>query len=211
MPHDSPKTDSSCGLWQLTPPHFLDSTQIQRHFIFIFCVQRRTSLANSSGTNIDDLTEQFHLSLRRRRKGVRRPVESKYTNYFEVLEVRPAIGRGFAEVEGSSAGGAPVAVISYALWKSRYKGEDTVLGKTISLNKHAFTIIGVAPREFQGSYTALRCDIWVPLVMDGQLVPGGSRLEVRDNTWVNALGRLQPGVHREQAQTELDAEFQQLV
>jgi predicted permease len=131
-------------------------------------------------------------------------------NYFEVLGVAPVWGRGFLEAEGSKPDSAPVAVISYRLWKNRYKGQADVLGKTISLNQHLFTIVGVAPREFQGSYTALRCDIWVPIVMDGQLVPGGSRLNIRDNTWVSALGRLQPGITREKAETALETEFQQL-
>jgi predicted permease len=132
-------------------------------------------------------------------------------NYFQVLGVKPLLGRPFVEAEESTAGGAPVAVISYRLWKNRYQGNPGVLGQTISLSKHLFTIVGVAPPEFQGSYTALRFDIWVPLVMNNQLVPGDDRLHARGETWLNVLGRLRPGVTREQAQSELDGDFQAIV
>src|SRR5580700_8726115 len=132
-------------------------------------------------------------------------------NYFQVLGVKPLLGRPFVEAEEGTPGGAPVAVISYRLWKNRYQGNPGVLGQTISLSKHLFTIVGVAPPEFQGSYTALRFDIWVPLVMNNQLVPGDDRLHARGETWLNVLGRLRPGVTREQAQSELDGDFQAIV
>jgi len=132
-------------------------------------------------------------------------------NYFDVLGVRPALGRTFAANEESAPGSAPVAVISYRLWQNRYQSNPAVLGQTIPLNQHLYTIVGVAPPEFQGAFTALRSDIFLPLVMDGQLIPGGSRLNVRGNTWLTVLGRLRPGVSREQAQTAIDADFQQLV
>jgi predicted permease len=131
-------------------------------------------------------------------------------NYFDVLGVKPLLGRTFVDAEESAAGSAPVAVISYRLWTTRYGSDPRVLGKTIPLNNHSFTIVGVAPAEFQGSFTALRTDIWVPLVMEGQLVPGGGRLNLRGDGWLTALGRLRPGVTREQAQASLDTQMSQL-
>jgi predicted permease len=132
-------------------------------------------------------------------------------NYFDVLGVRPALGRGFVESEEAAPGSAPVAVISYRLWKNRYGRDPRVLGQSISLNKHLFTIVGVTPQEFQGSFTALRSDIWIPIVMQSQLMPGQELLNARGNTWMNGLGRLKPGVTREQAQAEMDTQFQRVV
>jgi len=132
-------------------------------------------------------------------------------NYFDVLGVRPVLGRTFVAAEEAAPGSAPVAVISYRLWQNRYQRNPAVLGQTIPLNQHLFTIVGVAPPEFQGAFTALRSDIFIPIIMDSQLIPGGSRLTLRDNTWLTVLGRLRPGVSRAQAQTALDADFQRLV
>lgn len=132
-------------------------------------------------------------------------------NYFDVLGVRPVLGRSFVASGEGTPGSAPVAVISYRLWQNRYQRNPAVLGQTIPLNQHLYTIVGVAPPEFQGSFTALRSDIWIPLVMDGRLIPGGSRLNVRDDTWLTVLGRLRPDISRNQAQVALDADFQRLV
>jgi predicted permease len=132
-------------------------------------------------------------------------------NYFDVLGVHPVLGRTFVASEEAAPGSAPVAVISYRLWLNRYQGNPAVLGRTIPLNQHRYAIVGVAPPEFQGSFTALRSEIWIPVVMDGQLIPGGSRLSIRGNTWLTVLGRLRRGVSREEARTALDGDFQQLV
>ena len=75
------------------------------------------------------------------------------TNYFDVLAVRPVLGRGFLPSEESAANGAPVAVISYRLWEDHF---GWVVGSTVHIDTHPFTIVGVAPPVFQGSYTGLR-------------------------------------------------------
>ncbi|HKV25237.1 MAG TPA: ABC transporter permease [Candidatus Acidoferrum sp.] len=129
------------------------------------------------------------------------------SNFFTVLGVRPLLGRGFSDSEESAPGGAPVAVISYRLWQTRYHADPRVLGQTIPLNKHLFTIVGVTPPQFQGSFTALRSDIWLPISMQPQVMPGRSRLNSRDDTWLNIYGRLLPGVSRERAQSEISVVF----
>ena len=131
-------------------------------------------------------------------------------NYFDVLRVKPMFGRGFLESEDGSAGAAPVAVIGYDLWKRRFGGNPLAIGQTIHFNNHPFTIVGVAPPEFQGSYTALRSEIWIPLAMEPQFNPTGSYLTDRGTTWLNSLGRLKPGVSREQAQAEMNGVFQSI-
>lgn len=131
-------------------------------------------------------------------------------NYFDVLSVKPMLGRGFLESEDGPAGTAPVVVIGYDLWKRRFGGNPLAIGQTIHLNNQTFTIVGVAPPEFQGSYTALRSEIWIPLAMEPQFNPSGSYLTDRGTTWLSSLGRLKTGVSREQAQAQMNGVFQSI-
>src|ERR1700723_4326048 len=92
-------------------------------------------------------------------------------NYFDVLGVRPVLGRGFLPVEDEKPGGAPVAVISYRLWQTHFGASPGVVGQAIEINEHSYTIVGVAPPAFQGSQTGLRSEIWIPVMMEQKLVP----------------------------------------
>ena len=130
-------------------------------------------------------------------------------NYFDVLDVRPALGRGFLPEEGKVPGEAAVAVISYSYWQRRFGGDESALGKAVELNKAPFTIVGIAPEGFQGTQTAVDVSVWVPVMMQPQL-SGGSRLDRRGNHWINSLARLKPGVTLEQAAAELTAISNQL-
>jgi predicted permease len=124
-------------------------------------------------------------------------------NYFDVLGVRPILGRGFLPVEDEKPGGAPVAVISYRMWQTHFGANPGVVGQTIEINQHPYTIVGVAPAVFQGSQTGLRSEIWIPIMMEGQLVPQGDLLHDHHYFWLFMLGRLKPGVVPEQAQEEM--------
>jgi predicted permease len=126
-------------------------------------------------------------------------------NYFDVLGVRPILGRGFLPQEDEKPGGAPVAVISYRLWQNHFGGNPGVVGQTIEINQHRYSIVGVAPAVFQGSQTALRSEIWVPVMMEEQLVPRNDLLHDHHYFWFAVLGRLKPGVQPEQAQEEMTA------
>ena len=83
-------------------------------------------------------------------------------------------------------------MISYALWQTHFGADPSIIGKTIQINRHLCTIVGVAPPDFQGCKTGLRTDLWFP-GMD-PIVYGWSRPEDRDTFWLNVLGRLKPGV-----------------
>ena len=126
------------------------------------------------------------------------------TNYFDVLNVRPILGRGFLPVEDQKPGGAPVVVISYRLWQIRFAGNTSVIGKTLRINEQPFTIIGVAPAVFQGAQTGLRAELWIPLMMQPGLDSNRDKLQTRSETWLMLMGRLAPGVSRAQAQAEMD-------
>jgi hypothetical protein len=80
-------------------------------------------------------------------------------NYFTVLGANPAAGRLLADTD-ESEGGSAVAVIGYSFWKRAFDGDPRVVGGTIRLNGHAFTVVGVAPHEFRGTSTQLQPDIW---------------------------------------------------
>ena len=124
-------------------------------------------------------------------------------NYFDVLGVRPILGRGFLPVEDEKPGGAPVAVISYRLWQTHFGANPDIVGQAIEINQHPYTIVGVTPAVFQGSQTGVRTEIWVPIMMEAQLNPLGDLLHDHHQFWLLAFGRLKPGVMPEQAQEEM--------
>ena len=132
-------------------------------------------------------------------------------NYFDVLGVRPALGRGFMPAEESAANVASVAVISYRFWQEHFGGDPSIVGTTVHINARPFTIVGVAPPVFQGSYTGLRAELWVPVVMAPALASeSDNHLDDRGTNWLQALGRLRPGVDRLQAQAEMNTLAEQI-
>jgi predicted permease len=124
-------------------------------------------------------------------------------NYFDVLGVRPILGRGFLPEEDLKPGGAPVAVISYRLWQTHFGANPNVVGQQVEINQHPFTIVGVTPAVFQGSQTGVRTEIWVPIMMVDQIVPRSDLLHDHHYFWLFAFGRLKPGVQPEKAQQEM--------
>ncbi len=124
-------------------------------------------------------------------------------NYFDVLGVHPILGRTFLPEEGTLRAGAAVIVIGYAVWQNHFAGDPQIVGKTIQINRHPYTVIGVAPRDFTGCKTGIRTDLWIPLSMDRD-VWGSNRPDYRGVVWLNALGKLRPGVTKNQAEAELN-------
>ena len=124
-------------------------------------------------------------------------------NYFDVLGVRPALGRGFLPEEDAKPGGAPVAVIGYRLWQTHFGANPDIVGQTIQINQHPYTIVGVTPAAFQGSQTGVRTDVWVPIMMQAQVNAQGDLLHDHHYFWLLGFGRLKPGVTLAQAQEEM--------
>lgn len=125
-------------------------------------------------------------------------------NYFDVLGVRAARGRTFAPDEGQTPGAHPVVVLSDGLWQRSFGADPGIVGRTITLNDASFTVIGIAPRGFNGLFLERPTDIWVPLMMRPQLIPSALVISERQAAWLRLMGRLKPGVSLEQAQASLD-------
>lgn len=125
--------------------------------------------------------------------------------FFEVLGTRPWRGRLIGPDDDRRH---PVAVISYGLWRRLFGGRDDVVGRTVRLNLHPFTIVGVAPPGVVGVSLDTLPDLWVPIAMAAQAMPELTRdtpvFETRGLYWLSMVGRLKPGVTVRQAQAELD-------
>jgi putative ABC transport system permease protein len=144
--------------------------------------------------------------------------ESVTANYFDVLGIRPAMGRGFGADESVSPGAAPVVVLSHGLWQRAFGSRPDIVGTTLQLSGLAYTIVGVAPREFAGTVPGIRTDFWVPVMMVDELAffgmqstadrdPGATRLERRGTRWLFLKGRLASGRTVEQAREQVEAVF----
>jgi predicted permease len=133
-------------------------------------------------------------------------------NYFDTLGVRAHVGRTFLPEEDTTPGGHPVAIIGYGLWQSRFGGDPQIAGRQLLLNGQPFTVVGVAPAEFNGAEAGRTNDIYVPMAMQALVRPprGGysgemnpDLLSKRGPRWLDMIGRLKPGVTAEQAQAAM--------
>jgi len=131
-------------------------------------------------------------------------------DYFEVLGVKPYLGSTLISTKANERAGASIAVLSYSLWQNHFAGDPGIVGKTIQLNLHPVTIVGVAAQGFRGCKSGLRTDIFLPLGLDGPIW-GGDRIDRRDSSWLNVLGVLRPGVDARQVDNELNLQMQRIV
>jgi len=131
-------------------------------------------------------------------------------NFFSLLGVNAMIGRTFAPDEDSGVGAHPVAVISYALWTRMFSRDPAVLGKKLVIEGTPFNIIGVVPPHFGGVSPGRTDDVWVPVTMQPQVLPGGTRLTERDTNWLSLMARPKRGISAKQACASLDVIYQQI-
>src|SRR5580704_10793789 len=126
------------------------------------------------------------------------------SNYFEVLGVRPILGRSLESTAPNERLGAAEAVLGYGLWQKHFGADPSIIGKTIQINLHPYEIVGVAPEGFQGCKSGLRSELWIPVGMDSQVWGDDRRIKDRGTFWLNVLGKLKPGVDHRQAENELN-------
>jgi predicted permease len=125
-------------------------------------------------------------------------------NYFDALGVQPHLGRFFHASDEKGFNSAPYVVLSYAYWHSRFHGDQGVVGRPVEINKHPFTIIGVAPPSFRGTELFFAPAMWIPIV-DRPLVEGDNGIKNRGNHSSFVFGRLKPGVTAGEAAADLNA------
>lgn len=131
-------------------------------------------------------------------------------SYFPVLGVNAGLGRVLTETDDQTIGAHPVAVVSYAWWQKRLAGNPAAVGQTITIDNTAYTIVGVAPRDFFGTTVGSAPDLWIPLAMEKQMPP--AHWEGRSNENFQDLfliGRLNPGVTAQQANAAVNLLFTQ--
>lgn len=125
-------------------------------------------------------------------------------NYFDLLGVQPEVGRFFHAADEHGPDSAPYVVLSDPLWRSAFQADRGVVGATVELNKHPFTVLGVAPARFHGAEQFVWPDYWMPMANEGQ-VEGFNYLHSRTSITVTVIGRLKPGVTPQQATENLNA------
>ena len=132
-------------------------------------------------------------------------------NFFDVLGVRPALGRVLSASDDGAPGAHPVAVLGYGYWTRRFGGDPSILNQTISLNGHPMTIVGVSARGFDGVQVGAPPDVMVPVTMKAQMTPTWDDLENRRSRWLTVMARLAPGVTRERAEAQMNVVYRQIL
>jgi predicted permease len=141
---------------------------------------------------------------------VRIDVQPVSGSYFSTLGVNAGLGRVFTDADDQVAGAHPVAVISHAWWESRLGADPAAVGKSVTIDKIAYTILGVAPPEFFGTTVGRAPDMWIPLAMEAQLPPGHwNRRENPEWQSLFLIARLKNGVSAEQANASVNLLFKQ--
>ncbi len=123
-------------------------------------------------------------------------------NFFSVLGRVPVVGREFSAEECAHADGAPVAILSDAFWRAQFHADPHTVGSVILLNRHEFTVIGIAPPGFGGT-SMLPSSYWAPVVMQKALIPGDVMLSAPNWSFLEMIGRLKPGVSLTRAKADL--------
>src|SRR5262245_23479430 len=129
-------------------------------------------------------------------------------NYFDILGVKPVLGRSFLPEEDLTPGTHPVVIISYKFWQSRFDKDPSVIGRTLVINSHPYSCIGIAPDGFDGLSSPMKINLWVPVMMHRQAMRGGV---IPTNDLLNnrqlpfsVIGKLKPDVSLEQARVGLE-------
>jgi predicted permease len=165
-------------------PEYLDYQRLDHAFAGLVAFDPRVPVELDAGTGSE-----------------RAQVALVSVNFFTVLGVRPILGRAFDSDADQAAGAYPVAVLSYAAWQRLLSGDRQILGRTLRLNGHVFTIIGVAPKDFTGLMRGESPSLFVPVSMLGQVRPSWTARPLTDagHIWLAVTARLPMGSSPEQA------------
>jgi predicted permease len=129
------------------------------------------------------------------------------SNYFSVLGIRPAVGRLILPSEGLTPGADPVIVLAYSYWRKRFAGDENIAGRKVEINGLPFTVVGVTPEDFHGTYSVIEMDAYVPFSAELKEDPDNPVQKVwtsRGDRTLTVMGRLKPGVSMKQAASSLN-------
>src|SRR5262245_53759074 len=132
-------------------------------------------------------------------------------NYFEVLGVRPALGRVFNQEDDRVPGAHPVVVLSHAYWARRFGADPGILNKTLTVNGGVMTVIGVSRAGFQGVQVGQTPDVFIPMMMKAQMTPNWNGLDNHQDYWLSIIGRLKPGMSIAQTQEAVRPSFRSIL
>ncbi|HYT68087.1 MAG TPA: ABC transporter permease [Vicinamibacterales bacterium] len=132
-------------------------------------------------------------------------------NYFQVLQLQPALGRLFDSNDDRLVGEAPVVVLSHAYWTTRFAADPNVLNQGLIVNGRTLTIVGVAPRDFDSTTLGAKPQVFVPITLKGQMQPGWRSWNDRTVYWAYLFARLRPGVSIETARGALNAQYHAII
>ena len=132
-------------------------------------------------------------------------------NYFQVLGLNPVLGRLFTAEDDKTVGAHFVVVLGYDYWRTRFALDPSILNQTLLINGQVMTVVGVAPRGFQGTTLGNIPDMFVPITMRGLMSPGFKGFENRREYWAYVFGRLKPGVSIEQATVAINGPYHAII
>jgi putative ABC transport system permease protein len=141
----------------------------------------------------------FPVSLASRGQTERAGAELVSGNYFDVLGVHPAIGRTLQPEDSAAEGSNPVVMLGYGYWKHRFGGDSRILNESVLVNDRAMTVVGVMEPGFNGIQLGQVPDLYIPITMKHSITPSWNGLSDHKDYWVKLIGRLKPGISREQA------------
>src|SRR3954467_1420883 len=132
-------------------------------------------------------------------------------SYFPVLELTPALGRLLSPDDDRLVGESRVVVLSHAYWATRFGADPNVLNQTIIVNGQTLTIVGVAPRGFDGTTIGSRAQVFVPITLRNTMEPGFTRWANRQTYWAYLFARLRPGMTLDSASASLNAQYHGII
>ena len=159
------------------------------------------------------LLARYHLQVNVAGEGQSQLAEGELVtgNYFQVLGVRPFLGRVLTVQDETAPGANPVTVLSYGYWTRHFGSDPNILNKQLAVNGNSLTVVGVARPGFAGVQVGQIPDLFIPITMKAQMTPNWDGLADRNDHWVTMLGRLQPGVTAEKAQAGLAPVYRALM
>jgi len=199
-----PPVEEADTLWQIWKLGPNESSELRRHGVWSrvalgYLRDHSQSCAAIAGSDVEPkLTSWSH-------HGIGESVQSLMVsgNYFDVCGIRPALGRFFIPDEDRTPGSHPVVVVSHNFWRDRLEADPQAVGRAVTINGVALTVIGVAPESFTGVMAGVSPDLWVPFMMAPAVLHDEGWLTGTHSHSVFGLGRLKPGVTATQASAEL--------